>query len=534
MTRVATTNYSATTSTQFQWATADSDVFDRELDLYRLSQALEFHDHTATRGVSVGRIAANIVAETNLQDNSVATNKLQASAVTQAKLASSSVSRDKLVQPWVQAANNHAGGLTLRDSSSTYDVSFFIAGNGLSVFGVGPSGGSILGLLTLNYNANGLVSIGPASGAGRFNVFQTDNNYGGGVRLYNTDTTFFSDLVNDVNHNLVIANSGSGSFWVGAGRVCVGNNAANFTARLNIEQSSGANTEGFYSQLPTLGTVRIYVDPSGHAVLTSSAAAVRLEAALGVFSPLVAGGTNLGKSGHTWGELWCTTISASGAVSFASTVGVSGLLTASAGITTGGNILPSSNNTLSLGSPSATYNNVHSGVVTTYGTIQPSTNATQENGGVSNQWSHVWSNKVYVVMSGAGSTSLQVGIDSAGKPSTNTWTVTSDSRTKIQESVRDYVEGLEKVLKLRPIFYRYNGLASMPAPDDQEEDSIGFLAEEALEAAPELVKALPGKLRPEDDEETDILHVNTHALSFMFVNAFKEITARIEALEARN
>jgi hypothetical protein len=147
---------------------------------------------------------------------------------------------------------------------------------------------------------------------------------------------------------------------------------------------------------------------------------------------------------------------------------------------------------------------------------------------------------------------IHLGLDSAQKPSTNTWQVVSDSRTKVSETIRDYTEGLNKIVALRPVLYRYNGLANTPLPDEQDEDSIGFLAEEAQAAAPEMVKSVRMPLHPlppikpaapgerprspgEDRDpgpEDDILTVNTHALTFMMVNAFKEIKTRLEALES--
>lgn len=62
MARVTTTNYNAEADTQFAWATTGSDFFSRELDLYRLAQAVEEHDHSAGRGLAVTRIAAAALA----------------------------------------------------------------------------------------------------------------------------------------------------------------------------------------------------------------------------------------------------------------------------------------------------------------------------------------------------------------------------------------------------------------------------------------------------------------------------------------
>jgi hypothetical protein len=58
------------------------------------------------------------------------------------------------------------------------------------------------------------------------------------------------------------------------------------------------------------------------------------------------------------------------------------------------------------------------------------------------------------VNSTAATYNLTMGADSAGKPSTNTWTVISDGRLK--RNLRPFLDGLEAVLKLRPTYFEYN------------------------------------------------------------------------------
>ncbi len=64
---------------------------------------------------------------------------------------------------------------------------------------------------------------------------------------------------------------------------------------------------------------------------------------------------------------------------------------------------------------------------------------------------------VSVPTTGVVSYAFQVGVDSAAKIATNTWTVySSDVRTK--RNIRDLVGGLEVIKRLRPIEAEYNGL----------------------------------------------------------------------------
>ena len=121
---------------------------------------------------------------------------------------------------------------------------------------------------------------------------------------------------------------------------------------------------------------------------------------------------------------------------------------------------------------------------------------------------------------------LQLSTDSAAKPSTNTWTIASDARIKTETG--EYTKGLDAVLSLRPITYRYNGKAGMV---DDGEDKISIIAQEAVNAFPECVGSYMTKLDEDDEEETEVLNWNGHALTFALVNSIKELTARLEALE---
>ena len=120
---------------------------------------------------------------------------------------------------------------------------------------------------------------------------------------------------------------------------------------------------------------------------------------------------------------------------------------------------------------------------------------------------------------------LQLSTDSAAKPSTNTWTIASDAR--IKNVTGEYTKGLDAVCALRPITYKYNGKCGF---EDTETENISIIAQEAVNHFPECVGSFKGEL---DGEETDLLNWNGHALTFALVNAVKELTAKIETLEAR-
>jgi hypothetical protein len=120
---------------------------------------------------------------------------------------------------------------------------------------------------------------------------------------------------------------------------------------------------------------------------------------------------------------------------------------------------------------------------------------------------------------------LQISTDSAAKPSTNTWTIASDARLKTV--LGDYEKGLDAICALRPVRYEYNGLGGMPA-DGKEHISI--VAQEAQEVFPECIGTFQGKLHEDDEEETELLNYNGHAVTFALINAVRELKARLDAL----
>lgn len=134
---------------------------------------------------------------------------------------------------------------------------------------------------------------------------------------------------------------------------------------------------------------------------------------------------------------------------------------------------------------------------------------------------------------GAPSYQLQLGSDSAAKPTTNTWTIASDER--IKTNIQPYTKGLEAILQVEPITYDYNGKGGMAAGPG----GISILAQALQPVFPECVGSYKGKLNEDDEEETDILNYNGHAMTFALINAVKELstkldtlTERVEALEA--
>ena len=111
---------------------------------------------------------------------------------------------------------------------------------------------------------------------------------------------------------------------------------------------------------------------------------------------------------------------------------------------------------------------------------------------------------------------LQLSADSAAKPSTNTWTISSDIRVK--ENINPYTKGLETILKINPVTYDYNGKAGF----DKIKDNIGIIAQDVLDILPESISTYMVKLNDNDDEESELYNLNSHALTYILINAIKE------------
>ena len=124
---------------------------------------------------------------------------------------------------------------------------------------------------------------------------------------------------------------------------------------------------------------------------------------------------------------------------------------------------------------------------------------------------------------------FQLSTDSAAKPSTTTWTTTSDARVK--KDIQPYNNGLEIIKKINPVWFKYNGKGGFP---EDNREHIGVIAQEIQKVAPYTVNAFKTKLNPEDKEETELLNFNPHALIFDLINSVKELDSDIAALTREN
>jgi Chaperone of endosialidase/LytTr DNA-binding domain/Head domain of trimeric autotransporter adhesin len=107
---------------------------------------------------------------------------------------------------------------------------------------------------------------------------------------------------------------------------------------------------------------------------------------------------------------------------------------------------------------------------------------------------------------------------SAFKPGGGSWTATSDVRLK--QNVKPYSDGLQQLLRIKPVQFQYNQLSGY----DTKKQHIGVLAQELNEVAPYMVSTFT-------KNNTDYLNVDNTAMTYMLINAVKEQQKQIEELK---
>jgi hypothetical protein len=108
----------------------------------------------------------------------------------------------------------------------------------------------------------------------------------------------------------------------------------------------------------------------------------------------------------------------------------------------------------------------------------------------------------------------------AYKPGGGPWV--APSSRDLKRDVVEYRSGLSEILQLNPIVYSYNGKGGLPT----DARYAGLLAEEVEPVMPEMV----GSMKLAD---LDVPTINTGPLIYALVNAVKELSAKITALEAQ-
>jgi hypothetical protein len=103
--------------------------------------------------------------------------------------------------------------------------------------------------------------------------------------------------------------------------------------------------------------------------------------------------------------------------------------------------------------------------------------------------------------------------------------VSSDRRLK--QDINPFLDGLAVLNNIRPVSFRYNGKLGYPT----DKTYVGVVAQEMQGVAPYTIDSFKARLNPEDIDETDILRFDPNALTYISINAIKELDVRIQEIE---
>lgn len=109
------------------------------------------------------------------------------------------------------------------------------------------------------------------------------------------------------------------------------------------------------------------------------------------------------------------------------------------------------------------------------------------------------------------------------------WSGACASDIRLKDHVRPFELGLDALLNIDLVYYRFNGLGGM---DKTEKDGIGVIAQQVEEKVPQLIKTKMVKMHKGDAGETEIKQVDYTALPWLTMNAVKELNAKVDAQAA--
>ena len=118
---------------------------------------------------------------------------------------------------------------------------------------------------------------------------------------------------------------------------------------------------------------------------------------------------------------------------------------------------------------------------------------------------------------------LELSTNSAGKPGSNTWTIVSDARLK--KDIKEFKDGLAIIKQINPVWFRYNGDAGIK----DTTQFVGILAQDIKKIAPYMINE--NKYKDEKGVQTNYLNYDGNAMTYILINAIKELQQEIEDLK---
>lgn len=130
-------------------------------------------------------------------------------------------------------------------------------------------------------------------------------------------------------------------------------------------------------------------------------------------------------------------------------------------------------------------------------------------------------------VAGAAGEALQVNGAAFKLTGGASWTFPSDGRFK--KDVAEFNDGLEKLLQVRTVKYKYDGLPGAEPTDNEE---IGIIGQEMQQIFPYMISTNPVREDLRKSAGTDeILVYNSNALTYVMVNAIQELAQQVKDLQ---
>jgi hypothetical protein len=104
------------------------------------------------------------------------------------------------------------------------------------------------------------------------------------------------------------------------------------------------------------------------------------------------------------------------------------------------------------------------------------------------------------------------------------------SDRKLKKEISPFTLGLDEVLGLNPVHFKYNGLGETPNDGKKQ---LGVIAQDVEKVAPSLVHKKKVKLHPKDKIETSVKSVDYGSFTFMIINSVKKLYSMIKHSEEK-